>query len=121
MTGVPIAGPAPDQGVKESRDDPQLRRKCREFEAIFLNYLLKTMRRSMVDAEKGDNAKGIYQSMMDQALAKAMSEKESLGLAKMLYDDLMRKHSEKTPEKAPNGQKPSAQAHDLNRSDRLTV
>lgn len=83
-----IEGTGATEAPANSQKDERLRKQCEQFEAVFVNYLLKTMRQSMVDAEDGDSAKGIYEGMMDHALANALSEKRSLGLAEMLYRDL---------------------------------
>lgn len=86
IDGVAQTRPAePGQAIEKHR---ALKEKCQDLEAVFLGYLLKTMRQSMVDGEDGDNAKGIYEGIMDQALSKALSENESLGIAKLLYREL---------------------------------
>ena len=82
---VRVPGAGRDVSVEENRP---LQDKCRELEAVFIGYLMKTMRQSMVDSESGDSAKGIYEGISDQALARALSENEALGIAKLLYRDL---------------------------------
>ena len=86
---VQRSAPGPDGAIAvPAEKDRRLQERCQELEAVFLGYLLKTMRQSMVDSESGDSAKGIYEGIGDQALARALSENEALGIAKLLYRDL---------------------------------
>lgn len=86
---VQRSAPGPEQAIEvPAEKDRRLRERCQELEAVFLGYLMKTMRQSMVDGEGEDRAKGIYEGISDQALARALSENEALGIAKLLYRDL---------------------------------
>ena len=66
----------------------RLRKACREFEALFLSYMFKTMRKTIPqsDAENG-LGKDFFTSFFDAQLAKTASE-QNLGLAEMLYREL---------------------------------
>lgn len=59
---------------------------CREFEAIFLQELLKVMRRTVVESQ--GTSKAIYQGLMDQELARLMA-KRGIGLAELMLQRLM--------------------------------
>ncbi len=73
-----------------SQDKEKLKEACQQFESIFINYMLKSMRATVPDGglfEKGV-AYDIVQSMHDMALAEEISLSGGIGLAKQLYDEL---------------------------------
>ena len=75
-------------------DDRKLRDACRNFEALFLHHLLRTMRNSIPEGgllEVGAGEK-VFRDMMDEALAKRISERGGIGLSRMLYDHLTSSH-----------------------------
>lgn len=68
-----------------------LREVCAEFEALFLNHLLKGMRATIPDS--GENGMGqskeMYEAMMDEQLARELAVRGGgIGLADMLYRQL---------------------------------
>lgn len=76
------------------KKDAQLEKACKEFESLFLHQLLKSMRRTIpkVDGEN-NREKEMYESMMDQEMAKAWAQSEGVGLANVLYQQLKHKSS----------------------------
>lgn len=83
--------------LENTRDIPnqdqrkiQLKKVCREFEAIFTQMLLKEMRNTIPENSffGKSNASKIYQSMYDEALAQEISSRGSLGLAEQIYQNL---------------------------------
>ncbi|MER3522597.1 MAG: murein transglycosylase [Ignavibacteria bacterium] len=65
----------------------RLQKAVREFESIFVGYMLKSMRNTV---EKADNSTGgfgteMLEGMFDVELAKHISGSSNLGLAEMLY------------------------------------
>jgi flagellar protein FlgJ len=73
--------------------DGSLRKVAEQFEAIFMQMMLKSMR----DASFGDplfdsNQSQFYQSMHDQQLSLHMSKTSGLGLADMLVQQLSQHH-----------------------------
>lgn len=72
----------------ESKED--LKKACQEFESIFLNQLMKSMRDTVPDSGFFDKgvAFNIVQSMHDEALTEELSNSGGIGLAKQLYDQL---------------------------------
>lgn len=56
---------------KMSIQRQRLKEACKEFEAIFIEYMLRQMRRSIPKAGlfKRENAEKIYTSMFDQKVA----------------------------------------------------
>ena len=74
-----------------NNDDPAvLREVAGQFEALFLQTMLKTMREaSLGDPIMGDsNGLDMFQSMLDQQLAVEMSSGEGIGLADLLVRQL---------------------------------
>jgi flagellar protein FlgJ len=66
-------------------DSPEAKRAvAQQFEALFLNVLLKQMRESSASLNAGlfdDDRRGEYESMFDQQLALSLSQGRGLGLA----------------------------------------
>lgn len=81
----------------------KLKKACREFEAIFISYILKSMRKA---TEKSDLFGGgfgndIYQQIFDEKLAGTMSESGQLNIGDLLYSryaPLMANQQEPTKE-----------------------
>ena len=73
------------------RTDEELMSVSHQFESIFIHQLLKSMRSTIQKSGLLDShATRMYESMHDQELASLMSEKRSIGLADMVYKDLVR-------------------------------
>ncbi len=64
----------------------------KQFEAFFLNMLLAEMRKTVPENDFfGDQrAEKLFQSMLDQEIADHAVKSQSLGLAKMIYDQMVR-------------------------------
>ena len=74
-----------------NQTDKELMSVSRQFESIFIHQLLKSMRSTVQKSGLFDShATRMYESMHDQELANLMSEKRSIGLAGMVYKDLVR-------------------------------
>ncbi len=73
-----------------TRDRTSLKRSCQEFEAIFIQSMFKSMRKTLPDGGlfTKDNAHAIYQDMFDQEIATEISKKQSMGLADQMYRQL---------------------------------
>jgi flagellar protein FlgJ len=83
---------APDTS-RSQRDKKALKKTCQDFEAIFIQSLFKSMRKTVPDGGvfKKDNATEIYQDMFDQEISKNISRKQSLGLAEQMYRQIEKK------------------------------
>jgi flagellar protein FlgJ len=68
----------------------KLEKACSEFESVFINYMLKSMRSAVTeDGLLGNsNESKIIQSMFDENLALGMSKGNGMGLGKMLFESL---------------------------------
>ena len=77
----------PDNKKKLDRDRASLKKSCRQFEAIFIQSMFKSMRKTLPDGGlfKKDNAHAIYQDMFDAEIANEISTKQSMGLADQMY------------------------------------
>ncbi len=78
----PVKGGA---GAEEAR----LRKAVHEFEALFINYMLKTMRSTVHKSGLlgGGMREDIYTSLFDWELSKDMARSGGIGLGKMLLRD----------------------------------
>ena len=76
-------------GQVDSEKD--MEKVARDFESVFVNKLLESMRKAIPKSGLLDSsALDMYQSMMDQEMAKNMSERKGMGLGEMVYKDLSR-------------------------------
>ena len=78
---------------RSQKDKKALKKTCQDFEAIFVQSLFKSMRKTVPDGGvfKKDNATAIYQDMLDQEIAKNISQKQSVGLAEKMYRQMEKK------------------------------
>jgi flagellar protein FlgJ len=78
---------------KTAQQDPAvaIRAAARQFESLFTNMLLKSMREANLGEGLGDSEQTrFYQDMFDQQLAVQMSQGKGLGLAERLVQQLQR-------------------------------
>jgi len=77
-------------GPKANPDELRLKKATRDFEALFVAYLLKVMRESVPKSELlGEGFGGeFFQGLMDLEVAAQISRQSSLGLADMVYRQL---------------------------------
>ncbi|MDI6638658.1 MAG: rod-binding protein [Bacillota bacterium] len=75
-----------------ARTDAELRKACEELESVFLEQLLKEMRRTVPkdDLFGGGRGEDVFQSMFDQEIAKKMAGRGGIGLAEILVRQLSR-------------------------------
>lgn len=82
------------QAAKNSKDDQELRDVSKQFEAVFINMLLKNMR-STIPEDQGyiekSNATKTYESMLDEEMAEQMSKAGGIGLSDMIYKSLVKR------------------------------
>lgn len=76
--------------VNAPAQEAQLKRACRDFESIFLNYILKSARNTLPENNLFENTheSKMYKSMMDEKLAVSVARGKGAGLAPMLYEEL---------------------------------
>ena len=71
-----------------------LRKSCREFEAIYINEMYKTMRKTVPDSGlfKKDMADTLYREMLDMEMARQTAAGDGLGIGKAMYEQLKKQH-----------------------------
>ena len=73
-----------------SEDEDGLKKACNEFEAVFINMLLKELRKSV--PKDGLIPRSFstetYEEMFDRQTASSITEENSLGIGDMLYRQL---------------------------------
>jgi flagellar protein FlgJ len=82
-------------GVKA--DDPKaIKAAAQQFESLFTNMMLKSMREAKLGKGLGDSQESdLYQDMYDQQISLKMSQGKGLGLADMLMQQLTRNRAAK--------------------------
>jgi flagellar protein FlgJ len=82
------------EGLKKNvkADDPKaIRAAAQQFESLFTNMMLKSMRQAKLGQGMGDSQESdLYQDMYDQQISLKMSQGKGLGLADMLVQQLTR-------------------------------
>ncbi|MGD9212360.1 MAG: rod-binding protein [Desulfobacteraceae bacterium] len=78
----------------QSNETDALKRKavCKEFESLFLNYLLKEMRATIPKSGflDGGQAEQIYTAMYDERIAQEMADRGGIGLAEIIEKSLLK-------------------------------
>jgi flagellar protein FlgJ len=72
--------------------DPELRKACAEFESVFINQLLKTMRKGIPEGGllDGGYREEMYTSLLDEQVARKIAHGQGIGLGEQLYRQLSR-------------------------------
>jgi flagellar protein FlgJ len=78
----------------------QLERVTREFESIFLSYMLKQMRKTIPEDPIFGNsiAKDIFYDMYNDTISKELSKAGGIGLASILYNQMVKIEEAKSNE-----------------------
>ena len=77
----------------ESQDEAKLKKACQDFEAIFVNMLLKSMKNTVNEGglTKKSHAREMFESMLDEEMAGSIAKGRGVGIAEILYDSLNNK------------------------------
>jgi flagellar protein FlgJ len=77
-------------GKRDAKEDAKLKAACKDMEALFLNLLLREMRKSVPKAGLIGNSsqEDIMRSLLDSEVTKNMAQAGGVGLADMLYRQL---------------------------------
>lgn len=96
------------KGVKA--DDPKsIRAAAQQFESLFTDMMLKSMREAKLGEGLGDTQESdLYQDMYDQQLSLKMAQGKGMGLADMLVQQLTRNGAAKAAAAATPASTPSA-------------
>ncbi len=87
-----------DSDISSTVEKQRLKETCEDFEAVLTGYLFRSMRQSVgkEESETEGLAEGFYYEMLDQAVARELSRRPGLGLAKLLYEQLSSNSRENT-------------------------
>jgi Rod binding domain-containing protein len=93
--GFPLV---PQAGEKRI-DRDKLKKSCADFESILISQLLKSMRQSVTTSGLmgGGLGKDMYFSLVDQEVSQSLAKRGSLGLGKMIYDQVIQREERKWP------------------------
>lgn len=92
-------------GSGEYKDDKELRELAKQFESIFMNQLMKSMRETLPkEGLLSSFSGGMYEQMFDQEVAGEMSKGKGMGLADVLYTQFRQLNGDK-PEGEANAEK----------------
>lgn len=72
------------------KKDAELRKACAAFEGMFLEMMMKTMRKATMESSliKKNNGEKIFAEMLDQQYVDAASKSSFTGLGETLYNHL---------------------------------
>jgi flagellar protein FlgJ len=88
----------------EYKEEKELKALAQQFESIFMNQLMKSMRETLPkEGLLSSFSVDMYESMFDQEVAGEMSKGRGMGLADVLYKQLSRMNG-----KPPGGDEVSA-------------
>jgi peptidoglycan hydrolase FlgJ len=119
MTASPIdskffADPTALSGLKrdaKAATPEALRETARQFEGLFTNMMLKSMRQATPkDDMFGSDQQDFYQDMFDQQMSVQLSKGKGLGLADMLVKQLMQNNGIDAQDPAVSAAKPASTA-----------
>lgn len=87
--------PVKTPSLSNKSDDAALRAATQEFEAIFIEQMLKSMRQTVEKSGlmDGGMAEDIFEDMLYENYAKKMSQTANLGLGDMLYRQISQNHT----------------------------
>lgn len=73
--------------VRSDANDQELEKACHQFESLFVKYMLQTMRRTIPENSLfgGGQAEKIYTGMLDDEVARSVSQQRGIGLAAIMY------------------------------------
>lgn len=127
LTGAPInaldfRGLADIQRQAKTNDPKALKAAAQQFEALFLQMMLKSMRdatpkEGMFDSDQSR----MYESLLDQQLAQVMSSKKGIGLAAVLERQMTQQSAEPSGGDEPMLLNPLLRSFDLLRGRSLPL
>lgn len=93
LTDKSLAGLRRQSAFGKAESEEGMEKVARDFESVFVNKLFESMRKAIPKSGLLDShSMDMYQSMMDQEMAKEMSKLKGMGIGEMVYNDLSRKN-----------------------------
>ncbi len=80
-------------GTKQAKELQSLRNACREFEAIYVNEMYKSMRKTVPETDvfgKKGMAEDVYREMLDMEMARQTAAGDGMGIGKAMYQQLQK-------------------------------
>ncbi|QXM06694.1 rod-binding protein [Crassaminicella indica] len=76
--------------AQETKDKKKLMKTCKQFEAIFINMMMKSMRKTIHEDGIIEKSYGreIFEDMLDEKLAEESAKGQGFGLARQMYKQL---------------------------------
>lgn len=86
------------QSAMDNKDDKELKKVCKDFEAIMMGMMFKEMKATVQKSEfiPEDTGTKIFDSMLDDKLVEEASQGQSMGLSDILYKQLSKQLNSKT-------------------------
>lgn len=84
------------QSASANKQQDGLKKACNDFEALFVKYMMQQMRETIPeDGLLGrSQAEKIYTSLLDDEVAKSVSNGRGLGLARAMYEQMAALHGD---------------------------
>jgi flagellar protein FlgJ len=81
-----------EKAAVSEKDKIAVKKVAREFEALFVGMLLKSMRETVGkdSLTNGGHGEEVYRSLLDQEYAKAISANNGLGISGLLEKELLK-------------------------------
>ncbi len=72
------------------KDKKRLKEVCQDFESVFINLMLQSMRATVPKSDLFGRSRGreIFESLLDQETSKNMAKAGGIGLADLVYKQL---------------------------------
>lgn len=79
------------KAAMDSKDEESLKKVSKDLESVFMNMMFKEMRKTINSSGLTENAPGkeIFESMFDEKVAESLSKGNGIGLADMIYKQVM--------------------------------
>ena len=91
QSSIDFAGMASLRGQAQQKTDKATRETATQFEAMFINEMLKSMRQTIEKSDlSGSDAEDTFQEMYDRELSQNLAKRNTLGVADMLVKHLDR-------------------------------
>jgi flagellar protein FlgJ len=81
-----------------SKNDAKLHKACQDFESMMVSQMLSQMRQTVqkTDLFGSSEHEEIFQGMLDNQIANNVAQSGSMGIAKMLYEQISQQQAKKS-------------------------
>lgn len=116
MSGIKGINMAISAAPAKGQDSPdEIKNAVQDFEALFINQMLKSMRDTVQKSDlfHGGSGEEIYSSMFDTELSKLMSKSGGIGLGDVLLEQFGVTGAQNAPDAGLKAEEKGRQAEDL--------